>query len=170
MDDIRRPNPQRREFAMRHRQNYNPPQAAPAQPAVPAMPPVQPAAPPAPEPYAEPASQPPAPAEPAYQHYTTPAARPEAAKKHRRTPAIPLKFAAAGVIILLLFGFGGYYLTRPAKKSGFTVAELSKKSTFGFYYPSPLPAGSMPSRTARPILCWPTAPNTLSFANSPAAN
>ena len=36
---------------------------------------------------------------------------------------------------------GGYLLLKPDKAKTFTSASLAKQAGFGFYYPSPLPAG-----------------------------
>jgi len=48
---------------------------------------------------------------------------------------------AAGLAVLLILGAAGYFVTRPAKKAGFTADQLAKKSTFSFYYPAPMPSG-----------------------------
>jgi hypothetical protein len=147
MDDIRQPQNQRRDFAMRHRTHQ--PANQPPEP----QPPVEhhhqhPQAPqPAHQPPAAPAyydSEPQLPAEePAYEHYSAPNAesRPHQAAKKRRLPLISVKYLAAGLVLLILLGTAGYILSRPAKKTGFSVNDLAKKSTFGFYYPQPLPQG-----------------------------
>jgi hypothetical protein len=156
MDDIRRPNPQRRDFAMRHRPHQprpnttdlnQQPQPEPAQP--------QPAQyQPAPQPAAQPPAYhqpqtadyqtdlaPAAASETGYEHYSQPAPQPRPATRKKRLPKIPVKYAAAGTAVVILIAAGAYMLSRPAQKTGFSVAQLSKKSTFGFYYPQPLPNG-----------------------------
>jgi hypothetical protein len=37
--------------------------------------------------------------------------------------------------------FGGYLLLKPDKAKVYTPASLAKQISYGFYYPSPLPAG-----------------------------
>lgn len=149
MDDIRRPNPQRRDFAMRHRahqprpgvMDLRPTEPTPPQPV--AQPPVQ-----AQEAYV-PATDyqsnlaPAAAAETGYEYYSRPVTRPAArpAGGSRRLPKIRPRYAVGGLAAFLLIGASLYMLTRPAQTSGFSVAQLSKKSGFGFYYPQPLPSG-----------------------------
>jgi len=134
MDDIRRPNHQRRDFAMRHRAHQPRPNPTDSGP------PPTPAAPT--EDY-QPAFAPAAASETGYEHYSRPAARPhpQPAAKKKLLPKIRPRYAATGLIAVLLIAAGAYFLTRPAQKSGFSVAQLSKKSAFGFYYPQPLPSG-----------------------------
>lgn len=166
MDDIRRPNQQRRDFASRQR-GYAPrqapgaPQAQPQHQHLPEQqpyhqPPTQevyqapmPQAPTAPQPFygrPEPDDYLPdlAPAprdDTPYEHYTQPVPRPQAAPKKSLLPKLPLKYAAAGLAVLILVSASVYMITRPPKKSGFSIAQLAKKSTFGLYYPQPLPNG-----------------------------
>lgn len=143
MDDIRRPNPQRRDFAMRHRPHQPRPGAPDPSPQT------QPAAaqPPAyHEPQAsdyQPGLAPAAASETGYEHYSHPApqSRAQPIAKKKLLPKIPLKYAAGAALVVILIAAGAYLLSRPAQKSGFSVAQLSKKSTFGFYYPQPLPNG-----------------------------
>lgn len=160
MDDIRRPHHQRRDFAMRHRAH----QPAPPQPLEPTAAPAPYAQPEQHQPaadnyqpantYAQPfesaAGQPFYPADEGFapapagaDDYSQPAlqARPRPAVKKRRLPKIPLKYAIAGAAAVILIAASAYMLTRPAQKSGFSVAQLSKKSSFGFYYPQALPGG-----------------------------
>lgn len=139
MDDIRRPAPQRRDYALGNR-GYTP------RPATPDLRRPVGSVPPAPT-AATPTSQlapqaAPAPYEQPYAHYTAPAAQPVPAPS-RRNPlkAISLKYAVSGLVIVALVAAAGFMLTRPPKKSGFTVAELAKKANFGFFYPQPLPPG-----------------------------
>jgi hypothetical protein len=140
MDDIRRPEHQRRDFAMRHRAHQprpsvpGPAQTAPAP--VAARPPLTAAD-------YQPGLAPAAASETGYEHYSQPVhqPRPRPAAQKRRLPRMPLKYTAAGIAGILLIGAGIYLISQPAQKSGFSVVQLSKKSTFGFYYPQPLPGG-----------------------------
>jgi hypothetical protein len=148
MDDIRRPGPQRRDFAMRDR-GYTPrqpvtdlrrpaPVASPA-PSYSAFPPAQAAPQPAPA-IPQPA---PRPYEESYSHYTPPAPTPAAQPQRRRNPlrALPVKYSLTGAAVAVLISAAGFMLTRPAKTSGFTESELAKKASFAFFYPQPMPSG-----------------------------
>jgi hypothetical protein len=140
MDDIRRPEHQRRDFAMRHRA-HQPRPSAPG-PAQPASPPPAAARQPMTAADYQPGLAPAAASETGYEHYSQPAPQPRSIPAaQKRLPRIPLRYAAAGIAGILLLGSGIYLISRPAQKSGFSVAQLSKKSTFGFYYPQPLPVG-----------------------------
>ncbi len=140
MDDIRRPHHQRRDFAMRHRPHQPPPSPnspAPGPAPAPAIPHHTPAAVP------QDGLAPAAASETGYEHYGRPAPRPnlQPAAKKKLLPKIRPRYAAAGLAAVLLIAAGAYLLTRPAQKSGFSVAQLAKKSAFSFYYPQPLPNG-----------------------------
>ncbi len=158
MDDIRRPDPQRRDYSL-PRAKYTPD--------------TSPSAPPAPQPEVQPQPQQPihvaqAPAPvveqppitpvitdttPAYTPappqdivrtpYQAPAPQPQPAAepKAKVVHFFPYKYVAAGLVVLLILGAAGYFVTRPAKKAGFTADQLAKKSTFNFYYPQPIPSG-----------------------------
>lgn len=151
MDDIRRPGPQRRDFALRDR-GYTPRQnvtdlrqpvraaqtPAPAPPSQPAS--YIPSSIPQPAPTV-PYSSPPLQEQP-YTHYISPKPAPAPAAK-RRNPLrlLPLKYAAPGAAIIILIAAAGYMLTRPPKTYGFTESQLAKKAGFSFFYPQPMPAG-----------------------------
>jgi len=124
---------------MRHRAYQ--PRPADSGPAQPAPPPA--AAQPMPAAGYQPGLAPAPAAETGYEHYSRPALqpRPRPLAGKRRLPLIPRKYAAAGIATILLIAAGIYMVSRPAQKSGFSVAQLSKKSAFGFYYPQPLPGG-----------------------------
>lgn len=133
MDDIRRPHHQRRDFAMRHRTHQPPP--SPNSPA--------PGSASAPAAVPQDGLAPAAVSETSYEHYSqaTPRPHPQPVAKKRLLPKIRPRYAATGLAAVLLIAAGAYLLTRPAQKSGFSVAQLSEKSSFGFYYPQPLPSG-----------------------------
>ncbi|MBX4188705.1 hypothetical protein KW792_01240 [Candidatus Saccharibacteria bacterium] len=146
MDDIRRPDNQRRDFAMRHRA-HQPAQPKPEPPPAAADTPQHHAQ--QPQTHHQPAPAAPAdfdtayqphPSEPVYEH-PQPVAQTQPAPKKGFRLGVPLKFLIIGLAVLILIGAAGYFLTRPAKKTVFTVADLAKKSTFAFYYPQPLPQG-----------------------------
>jgi len=160
MDDIRRPDPQRRDYSL-PRANYAPPAnpsaPLPPQPAASAQAeqPIEVAQPPADQAQQQPFT-PVAPAPtpdytpvPSQEVTRTPYQPPEpqvqaqaaAQPKTRIVHFFPYKYVVAAVIGLLILGAAGYFVTRPAKKAGFTADELAKKSTFSFYYPNPMPAG-----------------------------
>lgn len=151
MDDVRGPSPQRRDFAQRHRPYSARPPVTDLRPAARPIPrptttynpvPSQPQ----PVVYSEPATPPQPyspPEESNYAHYTPPVAAATPKKTARRNPfkALPAKYVLSGVVIIALIATAAFMLTRPPKKSGFTVAQLAKKADFGFFYPQPLPNG-----------------------------
>lgn len=101
----------------------------------------------------EPAFTPVIPAEPAYapappQEVTrtpyqppTPQPQTDVQPKPKIVHFFPYKYVAAAVFVLLILGAAGYFIAKPAKKSGYTADELAKKSAFSFYYPQPMPGG-----------------------------
>jgi hypothetical protein len=68
-----------------------------------------------------------------------PAYQPRTAAK--RLPGLKIKQLAVAAIFALAAVFGGYLLLKPDKAKVFTPVSLAKQASFGFYYPSPLPAG-----------------------------
>ena len=151
MDDIRRSDPQRRDYSL-PRSSYSPPPnpSAPSEPVQP-TPRIEVSPAPAQNQYPTPVGTAPV-AEPAsvepsevvrtpYQPPAAPQPQADASPRPKITHFFPYKYVAAGLAILLVLGATGYLVTRPAKKTGFTAAELAKKSTFSFYYPQPAPSG-----------------------------
>jgi hypothetical protein len=157
MDDIRRPDPQRRDYSL-PRANYTPsanPSALPAvQPEAQAPPqPIQMApAPAAPVPQppitpvisdSSPDYTPAPPQDVVRTPYQAPAPQPQPAPQPRAKVVhfFPYKYVAAAVAVLLILGAAGYFVSRPAKKTGLSADQLAKKSAFSFYYPQPVPSG-----------------------------
>lgn len=153
MDDIRRPDPQRRDYSL-PRANYAPPaapsgpppQEVPVQPAPPGQP-LQPVQAQPPDRSFTPVSQAPYPAAEVPQEvvrtpYQPPSPQPPAAEpKSKIVHFFPYKYVATGLAAVLILGAAGYFVSRPAKKAGFTAAQLAQKSSFSFYYPQPAPSG-----------------------------
>jgi hypothetical protein len=70
-----------------------------------------------------------------------PQPQPEAKPRAKVVHFFPYKYVAAAIAVLLILGAAGYFVTRPAKKTGLTADQLAKKSAFSFYYPAPMPGG-----------------------------
>jgi hypothetical protein len=69
-----------------------------------------------------------------------PAPHPAHHRKKTRRISLSLPIITAAVLAIVAVA-GGFYLLKPKAKPTVTPTQLASKSSFSFYYPSPLPGG-----------------------------